>query len=67
MKRSHKEDSRLYDLRCTICCAVLVLIAAIGRSMHKMYCRAAFRVMSAERIVILSASIPNVRIRCLSL
>ena len=23
MKRSHKEDSRLYDLRCTICCAVL--------------------------------------------
>ena len=26
MKRSHKED-----LRCTICCAVLVLIAAIGR------------------------------------
>ena len=30
MKRSHKEDSRLYDLRCTICCAVLVLIAAIG-------------------------------------
>lgn len=25
MKRSHKED-----LRCTICCAVLVLIAAIG-------------------------------------
>ena len=33
MKRSHKEDSRLYDLRCTICCAVLVLIAAI-RPLH---------------------------------
>lgn len=62
MKRSHKED-----LRCTICCAVLVLIAAIGSSMHKMYCQAAFRVMPVERIVILSASIPNVRIRCLSL
>ena len=27
MKRSHKEDSQWYDLRCTICCAVLVLIA----------------------------------------
>lgn len=36
-------------------------------SMHKMYCQAAFRVMPVERIVILSASIPNVRIRCLSL
>ena len=34
MKRSHKEDSRLYDLRCTICCAVLVLsIAAIAVSL----------------------------------
>lgn len=33
MKRSHKEDLRLYDLRCMICCAVLVLIAAI-RPLH---------------------------------
>lgn len=67
MKRSHKEDSRLYDLRCTICCAVLVLIAAI-RPLHAQdILQAAFRVMPVERIVILSASIPNVRIRCLSL
>lgn len=67
MKRSHKEDSRLYDLRCTICCAVLVLIAAI-RPLHAQdILPGAFRVMPVERIVILSASIPNVRIRCLSL
>lgn len=67
MKRNHKEDLRLYDVRCTICCAVLVLIAVAQPLRAQDALPGSLLCQAGGGIATRSASIPNVRIRCLSL